>query len=226
MAWPQRDTGVARMDFCWAHAMQSPAGYCRAETDERNGVLKKDASSRAVAFTFHILLFSLSFFFFNLSPHLTQVMYDKKFSRFFFFLFLKRWLCSAPTLTISGWVQSARVNILPCCTHHLAALPVGWMCGFKGIVGEGLCLFFLFCVFVRVVSAEKIRFVLKPAIFSILSTSICFIPVCVCVDYVMFFFFFFCHFYSLFGGWLSEGYFSGKYVKREAEETHWREKKR
>lgn len=130
------------------------------------------------------------FFFFNLSPHLTQVMYDKKFSRFFFFLFLKRWLCSAPTLTISGWVQSARVNILPCCTHHLAALPVGWMCGFKGIVGEGLCLFFLFCVFVRVVSAEKIRFVLKPAIFSILSTSICFIPVCVCVDYVMFFFFF------------------------------------
>lgn len=58
-------------------------------------------------------------------------------------------------------------------------------------MGEGLCLFFLFCVFVRVVSAEKIRFVLKPAIFSILSTSICFIPVCVCVDYVMFFFFFF-----------------------------------
>lgn len=61
---------------------------------------------------------------------------------------------------------------------------------------------------------------MKPAIFSILSTSICFIPVCMCrLRHV-----FLCHLYSLFGGWLSKGYFSGKYVKKNRGDGGEREK--
>lgn len=164
--------------------MQSPAGNCWAETDERNGVLKKDARSRAVAFTFHIL-FLFSLFCLNLSLRLTQVMYCLLYRleiRHSLFP-LQRWLFSAPTLAISGWVQSARVNILPCCTHQLA-LRVGWKCGFKGREG---CLFGLpfLCVCLCVVSAEKVLFWSQLFFQSYLPQFVLYL--CVCVDYVMFF---------------------------------------
>lgn len=65
-ARPQRDTAVAEMDFCWAHAMLSSAGNCAAETDERNGVLKKDASSEWSCCVHFPHPFSSLFFFLNL----------------------------------------------------------------------------------------------------------------------------------------------------------------
>lgn len=145
------------------------------------------------------------------------LLYWQEIQHIFLFLFLQRWLCFAPTLTISGWVHSALVNILSCCTHQLT-LPVGGRVASRGEACVYSFLFVCMCMW-------------RPLRWCILFWSQLFFQsylpqfvlyLCVCVDYVMFF----CHFYSLFGEWLSEGYFSGKYVKKRTEETAEEKKKR
>lgn len=220
-ARPQRDTAVAEMNFCWAQAMHSSAGNCAAETDERNGVLKKDASSGWSCCVHFPHPFSFLLYFFFKSPSIwpklcTAFFIDKKFSISFFFL-LQRWLCCAPTLSISGWVHSALVNILSCCTHQLT-LPVG---GRVASRGEACVYSFLFvCMCMWCPLRWCILFWSQLFFQSYLPQFVLYL--CVCVDYVMFF----CHFYSLFGGWLSEGYFSGKYVKKEQRRQRRKKKKR
>lgn len=90
------------------------------------------------------------------------------------------------------------------CTH-LLAFSAGWTHGFIGVSVESVFFFFT-CVVRECMSTEYVlSFFFEPAIFSILSTSICFIPLCMCrLHHVIFVTFIHCSTYGIAGA-VSQG---------------------